>query len=508
MPQRLLGREISMLEKIIIDIVQNYKFTELKSFTGDVEKRDFFLFLLFCRLINKSQDTAVFKFAEIDGTDSLSIETIMDDISNAIINEKQQSGIRQAVEVFLSTPYQLSRKALPKGMFASLTKLEQNEIDNGLRFAFTDIITPDDNTLFFKLLSEIKLSLVADIKSAIDEILAIGSLNAVDFLTTFDAIEVYSRILTRLQATNEPMQFEEGFQYEEIPSDFMDLIFEIADLDDSKSLYAPFETTAEQSLYAALEYPDKEIRIESMGQLTHHLLRKFALAQAQHVHCSYTYCLSNNSTVKKGYYDTSICLLQPKMQVDRITDTTIEQSERKHVTYKEHLYIEHMIKCLNPYGKGYMVMGKGPLFRRKEREERKLLIENNWVDAVITLPSKLMKFCPIPLVLLVINKDKHTNDVLFINASEFQKESGNRSTIDNIDKLAQEFKSRPLYSPISFTVSNHDIAENNYSINNLNYLTNEETQQYNLHDLSVTRRNLLKKLDERHNKIEKLLDDE
>jgi type I restriction enzyme M protein len=167
-----------------------------------------------------------------------------------------------------------------------------------------------------------------------------------------------------------------------------------------------------------------------------------------------------------------------------------------------------MIECLNPYGKGYMVMGKGPLFRRKEREERKLLIENNWVDAVITLPSKLMKFCPIPLVLLVINKDKHTNDVLFINASEFQKESGNRSTIDNIDKLAQEFKSRPLYSPISFTVSNQDIAENNYSINNLNYLTNEETQQYNLHDLSVTRRNLLKKLDERHNKIEKLLDDE
>ncbi|GAA5135330.1 MULTISPECIES: N-6 DNA methylase [Colwelliaceae] len=497
-----------MLEKIIIDIVQNYKFTKLKAFIGDIEKRDFFLFVLFCRLINKSQDSVVFKFAEINSAAPLSFETLIDDISSAIIDEKQQSGIRQAVEVFLSTTYQLSRKALPKGMFATLTKLEQNEIDNGLRFTFSDILAPDDNTLFFKLLSEIKLSLVGDIKSAIDEILAISSLNAVDFLTTFDAIEVYSRVLTRLQATNVSMQFEEGFQYEEIPSDFMDLIFEIADLDSSNSIYAPFEITAEQSLYAALEYPDKEIRIESMGQSTHHLLRKFALAQAKNIHCSYTYCLSNNSTVKKNYYDTSICLLQPKMQVDKITDTTIEQSERKHVTYKEHLYIKHMIECLNPYGKGYMVMGKGPLFRRKEKEERKLLIENNWVDAVITLPSKLMTFCPIPLVLLVINKGKYTNDVLFINASEFQKEGGNRSTIDNIDKLAQEFKSRPLYSPISFTVSNHDIAENNYSINSLNYLTNEETQQYNLHELSITRKNLLEKLNEKHSKIEKLLDAE
>jgi len=497
-----------MLEKIIIDIVQNYKFTKLKAFIGDVEKRDFFLFVLFCRLINKSQDSAVFRFAEIEGTRSLSFEALMDDISNAIINEKQQSGIRQAVELFLNTPYQLSRKALPKGMFATLAELDQKQIDRGLHLNFNDIMNPSDNKLFLKLLTEIKLSFIADFKSAMDEILAIDTLNEVDFLTTFDAIEVYNRVLMRLQATNEPKQFEDGFQYEEIPSDFMDLILEIADLDNSKSLYAPFEVTAEQSLYAALEYPDKEIRIESIGQTKHHLLRKFALAQAQDINCTYTYCLSNSSTVQTNYYDTSICLLQPKMQVDKVNDVTIEQTERKHVTYKEHLHIKHMIKCLNPHGKAYMVMGKGPLFRRKEKEDRKFLIENNWVDAIITLPSKLMKFCPIPLVLLVINKDKATNDVLFINATEFQKETGGRSSLDNIDKLAQEFKNRPLYSPISFTVSNHDIAENNYSINSLNYLTNEETQQYNLHDLSVTRRNLLKKLDERHNKIEKLLDDE
>ena len=497
-----------MLERIIIDIVHNYKFTHLKTFVGDAEKRDFFLFFLFCRLVNKSSDATSFNIAELEAKGTHSIENLLTQISNAIVDEKPQSGIRQAVENFLGTAFHLSRKALPKGMFATLEEFEQKQIDKGLYFKPADIITTSDNLLFTKLLPEIKHSLMTDIESSMEEILAVNSLNEVDFLTTIDAIEVYSRVLMRLQSANDVMQFEDGFQYEEIPSDFVDLILEIGDLNSTKSIYAPYEVTAEQSLYMALEYPEKEIRIESISQTQHHLIRKFSLAQAQNINCTNTYCLAADSDIKTNYYDVSLCLLQPKMDEGGDIDIKVERPEGKHVKYKEHLYIEHMIKCLSPQGKAFMVMGKGPLFRRKEKEERRFLIENNWVDAIITLPAKLMSFCPIPLVLLVLNKSKATNDVLFINATEFQKENGDRSTLDNVGKLALEYKNRPIFSPISFTVSNHDIAQNNYSMNSLNYLTDEETQQHNLHELSVTRKNLLNKLVEGHSKIEKLLDDE
>lgn len=66
------------------------------------------------------------------------------------------------------------------------------------------------------------------------------------------------------------------------------------------------------------------------------------------------------------------------------TNIKVERPESKHITYKEHLYIEHMFKCLSPEGKGYMVMGKGLLFRRKEKEESRLFKTYNSSSSVIS----------------------------------------------------------------------------------------------------------------------------
>ncbi|MGK0271242.1 MAG: hypothetical protein ACI88H_001899 [Cocleimonas sp.] len=497
-----------MLEKIIIDIVQSYKFSTIKTFLGDTDRRDLFLFILFCRLVDKSNESIQFNLESLDDSNDQYFDNVLSQVSSVAIKEDEQSGIAQAIHSFLNFTFRMSRKALPKGMFATLSEENRNHIDGGLPFRLIDTINPKCGGFFIEYLPEIKHSLNADIKSALHEILNIETLNNIELLSTYDALEIYSRVLLRLQATNNVMQLREEFKYEEIPSDFVDLILEIGEIENADSIYAPYEITAEQSLYMALEYPDKEIRVESIGQSHHHLLRKFSLVQAQKINCTYSYCLSANTNIEPGHYDVSLSLLQPKIVKDIATDIIKEGAKSKGVSYKEHLYIQHMLKSLNPTGKGFMVMGKGPLFRRNEKEERKLLIENNWVDAIITLPSNLMSFCPLPLVLLVLNKAKKTNDVQFINATEFQTEDNDRATLDDIDKLANEYKNRPLESPISFTVSNDDIAKNRYILNSLNYLTKTETQQYTLQELSVNRKGLLKKLVEKHSKIETLLNDE
>ncbi|WP_158077119.1 hypothetical protein [Cognaticolwellia aestuarii] len=57
-------------------------------------------------------------------------------------------------------------------------------------------------------------------------------------------------------------------------------------------------------------------------------------------------------------------MLQPKIVTDAKTGQLVEQAEKKAITYKEHLYIGHMLEKLNDTGKAYAVIGKGPLFRK------------------------------------------------------------------------------------------------------------------------------------------------
>ena len=398
----------------------------------------------------------------------------------------------------------MSRYALPENVYESLSDSEKNNFDNCASFRFDNLIQPTADLFLNRFITDVKLSLIKNNNTIINNILTIESLSRVDLLTTYDAVEIYTRVLLRLQAMGDPDFYKNNFIYQEVPSDFVDLMMEIGDIGNANSIYAPYEVTTEQSLYLALEYPEKEIRVESLGEIPKHTYRKFALAQAQDFETSNTYCLSNH-TIQQGHYDISLCLLQPKVVKDVKTGQLIEQPPKKNATYKEHLYIEHMLEKLNDAGKAYAVIGKGLLFRKGYIEARERLIESNVVDAVITLPAKIISFCPLPMVLLVLNKAKSTDDVLFINATEFQKEESGRIVLDDIERLAQENYTRPVLTPFSFTVPNDDIAASNYSLNGLNYMTTEEAEQYNLAELSLTRKQIINSLVDKQDEINKLL---
>jgi len=128
------------------------------------------------------------------------------------------------------------------------------------------------------------------------------------------------------------------------------------------------------------------------------------------------------------------------------------------------------------------------------------------VDAVITLPAGILTFCAIPMVMTVLNKAKKTDDVLFINASEFQSEYGRRVVMDDIERLAEEYRVRPENSSFSFTVPNDKIVNNNYSLNGLNYMKQELVQQLSLDTLNAVRSSLLNNLESKEESIIKLLE--
>jgi len=493
-----------MKENIVLDAVDKFMKLGVTSHTDFIERRDYFLFFFFCQLVDLSSDQT--KFNLNDYSDEQNVDDFVEHLIEISSKESPNSATRQAINNFLGASFRLSKITLPSETYSALGKSEKNSFSKGFEFRLSQLKAPVNTLLLSKVLPDIKYALAVDNNLIIKTISSIDTLNSIESLSTLEAALIYSRVLIRLQETGHPLQTNAKFNYHEIPSDFIDVIMEIGGFDDVHSTYSPYEITVEQSLYLALDFPDKEYRVETVKESNRHVFRKFGLAQAQNLVCTQSHCLSYDSEINENHFDTSICLLQPKVKKDEITGKSKEEGHRKKVVYKEHLYIKRMLESLNERGKGYVITGRGPLFRKRDIEYRKSLIESNLVDAVITLPAGILTFCAIPMVLTVLNKAKRTEDVLFINASEFQSEYGRRVVMDDITRLAEEYRVRPENSSFSFTVPNEKIVNNNYSLNSLNYMKQELVQQLSLDTLNAVRSSLLNNLESQDKTIKELLE--
>ncbi len=73
-----------------------------------------------------------------------------------------------------------------------------------------------------------------------------------------------------------------------------------------------------------------------------------------------------------------------------------------------------------------IVLPHGVLFRgAAEGKIRQTLIEKNVLDMVIGLPANLFYGTSIPTTILVFKKNRQTEDILFIDASEENRVNGN-----------------------------------------------------------------------------------
>jgi len=99
----------------------------------------------------------------------------------------------------------------------------------------------------------------------------------------------------------------------------------------------------------------------------------------------------------------------------------------------EQFLIEKGVDSLNEKGKLIAFLSQGFLFREgSEKNLRKYLVENDLIDTIISLPSGLLLNTGIPLVILIIDRDKKRKDkVRFINAEKFAEQSASREKIFN-----------------------------------------------------------------------------
>ena len=143
------------------------------------------------------------------------------------------------------------------------------------------------------------------------------------------------------------------------------------------------------------------------------------------------------------------------------------------------MFVQHMLASLKPDGHMATIMPHGVLFRGgKERLIREILIEDDVIEAIISLPSGLFYGTGIPACVIVANKNKPDelrDKVLFINADREYAESKNQNKLrpEDIEKIDFVFTNKRTIDKYSRLVEKAEIAEtHDYNLNIRRYVDN------------------------------------
>ena len=143
-------------------------------------------------------------------------------------------------------------------------------------------------------------------------------------------------------------------------------------------------------------------------------------------------------------------------------------------------FIMHSLSWLSTNGTAAIVCFPGVMYRGgAERKIRQYLIDNNYVDCVIQLPSNLFYGTSIATCIMILKKSKPENSTLFIDASsEFVKVTNNNKLMqDNMDKIIEAFRTREDIEHFSRLVPNSEIEEQDYNLSVSTYVEQKDTRE-------------------------------
>ena len=143
----------------------------------------------------------------------------------------------------------------------------------------------------------------------------------------------------------------------------------------------------------------------------------------------------------------------------------------------DYAFLLHDLYHLKPSGIMTIVLPHGVLFRGGEEEKiRKNLIEYNNIDAIIGLPANIFFGTGIPTIIMVLKKNRATDDVLIIDASKGFAKVGknNKLRASDIKRIADTVKERRDTPKFSRIVSKDEIRSNEYNLNIPRYVDSSE----------------------------------
>lgn len=151
-------------------------------------------------------------------------------------------------------------------------------------------------------------------------------------------------------------------------------------------------------------------------------------------------------------------------------------------------FVLHALNYLSGKGRAAIVCFPGIFYRGgAEQKIRKYLIDNNFVETVISLAPNLFFGTSIAVNILVLSKHKTDNKTQFIDASElFKKETNNNVLTDaHIAQIMEAFDSKSDVDHFAKSVDYDPIVANEYNLSVSSYVEAKDTREV----IDITRLN-------------------
>lgn len=143
-------------------------------------------------------------------------------------------------------------------------------------------------------------------------------------------------------------------------------------------------------------------------------------------------------------------------------------------------FIMHSLSWLASNGTAAIVCFPGIMYRGgAEKKIRKYLVDNNFIDCVIQLPSNLFFGTSIATCIMVLKKNKVDNRTLFIDATNecIKVTNNNKLTQENMDKIVDCFANRTETEHFSHLATYEEVEENDYNLSVSTYVEAKDTRE-------------------------------
>ena len=174
-------------------------------------------------------------------------------------------------------------------------------------------------------------------------------------------------------------------------------------------------------------------------------------------------------------------------------------------------FVLHALSYLSSRGRAAIVCFPGIFYRGgAEQKIRKYLVDGNYVETIISLPSNLFYGTSIAVNILVLSKHKSDNKIQFIDASGenfFTKETNNNVLEDkHIDRIIEIFDKKEDIDYIAKSVDYETIAGNDYNLSVSSYIEVEDTRpKTDIKELNERIRRIVARENELRAEIDKIV---
>jgi type I restriction enzyme M protein len=143
-------------------------------------------------------------------------------------------------------------------------------------------------------------------------------------------------------------------------------------------------------------------------------------------------------------------------------------------------FVLHALSYLSSKGRAAIVCFPGIFYRGgAEQKIRQYLVDNNYVETVISLAPNLFYGTTIAVTILVLSKHKTDTTTQFIDASAlFQKETNTNMLLDtHIDQIMTVFDSKANVDHFAQSVPFEKVAANNYNLSVSSYVETKDNRE-------------------------------